>query len=132
MFSAYGEQYASSDGFALPALLPQIYLHYDPRFQSERSSPSPLFRQRMDFLLLVPHRNRIVIEVDGKQHYATDSGSADPTRYASMMKEDHDLRLGGYEVYRFGGMELVDKAAARAMLKEFFEKLLQKHGVLAR
>jgi len=31
-----------------------------------------------------------------------------PRRYASMMAEDRDLRLKGYEVYRFGGAELTD------------------------
>ena len=48
----------------------------------------------MDFLLLLPHRQRVVIEVDGKQHYA-DGDVARPERYAAMVAEDRNLRLTG-------------------------------------
>lgn len=51
-----------------------------------------LNRQRMDFLLLLPRAVRIVIEIDGKQHYAEES-AASPTRYAEMMRADRDLRF---------------------------------------
>lgn len=61
-----------------------------------------LSRQRMDFLLLFPDRSRVVIEIDGRQHYAAEE-RADPGRYAEMVREDRALRLRGYEVYRFGG-----------------------------
>jgi very-short-patch-repair endonuclease len=40
----------------------------------------------MDFLLLLPNRSRVVVEVDGKQHYA-DAGRADPARYAEMVRQ---------------------------------------------
>src|SRR5215831_12510787 len=40
-------------GFDTPALIPQVYLHYDPY---TRRASMPLTRQRMDFLLLLPHR----------------------------------------------------------------------------
>ena len=59
--------------YDIPALIPQVYLHYDPYNQRTRrslSSGTPLARQRMDFLLLFSDRQRVVIEVDGKQHYA--------------------------------------------------------------
>lgn len=62
----------------------------------------------MDFLLLLPSRVRVVIECDGQQHYADDTGKASPRRYAEMMATDRDLRLKGYEIYRFGGAELTD------------------------
>jgi hypothetical protein len=42
----------------------------------------------MDFLLLLPSRRRIVIELDGVQHYADDSEHADPARYAAMVPAD--------------------------------------------
>lgn len=77
----------------------------------------------MDFLLLISNRRRIVIEVDGKQHYADDSGRADPSRYARMAAEDRRLRLAGYEVYRFGGKELTDPGADVAVTM-FFDDLL--------
>ena len=79
----------------------------------------------MDFLLLLPNHERIVIEVDGRQHYAGDDGRADPDRYAEMMKEDRTLRLAGYEVYRFGAEELAAGDAGRELLRQFFVSLLQ-------
>ncbi|MEV0944905.1 hypothetical protein AB0I90_31635 [Micromonospora wenchangensis] len=111
----------------IPALIPQVYLHYDPYTVTERRAPGPLPRQRMDFLLLLPHRARVVIECDGKQHYADDDGRANPRQYADMMRADRDLRLKGYEVYRFGGAELVDDDAAQHMLSAFFDRLHQRY-----
>jgi hypothetical protein len=64
----------------------------------------------MDFLLLLPGRRRVVLEVDGKHHSA--DGRASPTRYAEMVRADRELRPAGYEVYRFDGAELDDREAA--------------------
>ncbi|MEU8264118.1 hypothetical protein AB0C02_26275 [Micromonospora sp. NPDC048999] len=114
-------------GSDIPALIPQVYLHYDPYTATERRAPGPLPRQRMDFLLLLPHRARVVIECDGKQHYADDDGRANPRQYADMMRADRDLRLKGYEVYRFGGAELVDDDAAQHLLSAFFDRLHQRY-----
>ncbi|GIF08860.1 AbiJ-related protein [Actinoplanes siamensis] len=114
-------------GPTIPALIPQVYLHYDPRTASQRRTPGPLPRQRMDFLLLLPGRARVVIECDGKQHYADDNGHADPRRYAEMVAEDRELRLKGYEVYRFGGAELTNDRAAERLLSAFFDRLDQRH-----
>ena len=82
MFDAYAARYR--DGFDVPALIPQVYLHFDPVTQQARrasASGSPLARQRMDFLLLFSDRQRVVIEVDGKQHYAKGS-TASPELYS--------------------------------------------------
>lgn len=116
-------------GFDLPALIPQVYLHFDPLTMRQRGGPGPLPRQRMDFLMLLPHRHRVVIEVDGKQHYSDATGHADPVRYAEMVREDRALRLDGYEVYRFGGAELVDRATAASMLSKFFDSLLDRYQI---
>jgi hypothetical protein len=83
-------------------------------------------RERMDFLLLLPRGVRIVLEVDGKQHYA-EGDTASPKLYSDMVAEDRRLRLRGYEVYRFGGYEL-DAAGAADMLREFFSELLALHA----
>jgi very-short-patch-repair endonuclease len=122
----YAERYVRL-GPGIPALIPQVYLHYDPYTATERRAPGPLPRQRMDFLLLLPHRARVVIECDGKQHYADDDGRANPRQYADMMRADRDLRLKGYEVYRFGGAELVDDDAAQHLLSAFFDRLHQRY-----
>lgn len=127
IFRTYCERYRR-DGFDLPALIPQVYLHYDPYTRRQLGDqPGPLERQRMDFLLLFPRQVRVVIELDGVQHYADDTRRADPARYARMVREDRRLRLAGYEVYRFGGHELVDKDASIRMLNEFFDALLERH-----
>src|SRR5580693_9707484 len=117
-------------GPGIPALIPRVYLHYDPYVRS-RYPPgtAPLSRQRMDFLMLLPHRARVVIECDGVQHYADDQvlpngrRHASPHRYAEMAAEDRELRLAGYEVYRFGGAELAESPRAPRRLDGFFDRL---------
>ena len=81
---------------------------------------------RMDFLMLLPRGHRIVLEVDGKQHYATGS-RADPTVYAATMHADRDLKLARYDVYRFGAAELADKEKAKTMLAVFFADLFHTY-----
>jgi hypothetical protein len=123
LFRTYADRFVANPEVA--ALLPQVYLHYDPyvrRWPEER--PGSVVRQRMDFLLLLPQRRRIVLEVDGRHHYATENGTADPQQYARMLAEDRRLRLAGYEVYRFGGAELSDEEQGRTLLDAFFDKLL--------
>jgi very-short-patch-repair endonuclease len=122
----YAQRYGQL-GSSIPALIPQVYLHYDPYTAAQRRTPGPLPRQRMDFLLLLPHRARVVIECDGKQHYAARDGRADSRLYAEMMAQDRDLRLKGYEVYRFGGAELTDDRAAERLLGDFFDRLHQRY-----
>ncbi|GGK41756.1 hypothetical protein GCM10010124_38210 [Pilimelia terevasa] len=125
---AYAQRYARL-GPHIPALIPQVYLHFDPYVRaSHPPGAAPLARQRMDFLLLLPHRGRIVIECDGKQHYADDDGRASPRRYADMMTEDRELRLNGYEVYRFGGADLVDGPQTVHRLDAFFDRLAARYA----
>lgn len=113
----------------MPALLPQVYLHYNPYTIRElvAGPGQTLARQRMDFLLLLPNRSRIVIEIDGRQHYAT-GRTADPAKYAEMAREDRRLRLTGYEVYRFGAQELLHDDGAK-LAGDFFSALLQRHDI---
>jgi hypothetical protein len=74
-FRAYYEMHGSTAMDRVPALIPQVYLHHDPYTPRSRGNvPGPLPRQRMDFLMLLPQDQRIVIEVDGKQHYADETG----------------------------------------------------------
>lgn len=80
----------------------------------------------MDFLLLLPNRRRVVIELDGIQHYADSARRASPELYAKMVAEDRKLKLAGYEVYRFGGQELVDREGAATMLEAFSKDLLYR------
>lgn len=114
----------------LPALIPQVYLYYDPQTVSQRGYK--LFEhQKMDFLMILSHRDRVVIEIDGKQHYA-DGDTASPKLYAEMVKAQREMSLYGYDVYRFGGYELYDKSKCTEtynMLKNFFIRLFQKYGL---
>ena len=63
------------------------------------------------------------LEVDGQQHYAVD-GRPDPSTYARTVQADRDLRLAGYEVYRFAGVEL-QRVNALEVLTDFFTRLME-------
>lgn len=134
MLQAYFEL-KSELGIDLPALIPQVYLYYDPRTQKERGYK--LFEhQKMDFLMVISHRNRVVIEIDGKQHYA-DGDRASPKLYSEMVKAHREMSLCGYDVYRFGGYEFVganDDGEAKQIvlnnLKQFFRNLFQKYSII--
>lgn len=124
LFRSYCRRYAGERGADVPALVPQVYLHYDPYTKRELSAFAgrELPRQRMDFLLLPTDRARIVVEVDGKHHYTDDRGIASPQRYAEMVREDRAIRLDGYEVFRFGAAELTGDVGER-LVNDFFDRL---------
>ncbi|MCA3456888.1 MAG: hypothetical protein ING01_06520 [Rhodobacter sp.] len=127
LFATYFKAYRPALGEALPALLPQVYLHYDPAIVKSLRHRLPLPRQRMDFLMLLPSRQRIVIEVDGKHHFS-ENDLPSLKVYADMVSADRELRLAGYEVYRFGANELVGNGA-EARVTDFFDKLFRLHGI---
>lgn len=111
----------------MPALLPQVYLHYDPAVVKTLRHRLPLPRQRMDFLLLLPGRQRIVLEVNGRHHFS-ENDHPYLNVYADMVSADRKLRLAVYEVYRFGANELVGEGAESKMA-DFFEKLFRLHHI---
>lgn len=114
----------------LPALLPEVWLHWDPKTVEQRG-PSALLTHRMDFLMLLPGGARIVLEVDGTQHYADAAGRADARQYARLAAGERELKLAGYDVYRFAGVELQAEGAP-GMVKSFFEMLFMRYGVSTR
>lgn len=107
----------------LPALLPEVWLHWDPKTKEVRGRDA-LPRFRMDFLLLLPGGIRVVLEVDGKHHYSDDKGKADCTKYAEMVAADRELKLAGYHVFRFGAVEL-DGEKGKEIVKKFFDSLFK-------
>ena len=136
MFIAYFKAFRPRLGDGLPALVPQVYLHYDPitlRELRARGDQRRFDVQRMDFLLLLPHNVRVVIEIDGQQHYSTGaepSAKPSPEEYARTVRGDRHLRLAGYEVYRFGGYELRDDSTCASAVDEFFTRLFRRHELL--
>lgn len=125
-------------GDGIPALLPQVYLYYDSKVQKERTIR--IFdHQCMDFLMLFSGSQRVVIELDGVQHYSEGtvqiSGNEFPRhlasteRYASMVSAQREMTLAGYEVYRFGGREFQNPEQAQETIRHFFIDLFAKHGV---
>lgn len=128
LFDRYCTRYGTVS-FDIPALLPQVYLHYDPYTKAELGGRvQPMTHQRMDFLLLLPQAARVVIEIDGKHHYS-EGNLASPGRYAEMVAEDRALRLAGYEVYRFGGQEFTPADRGTAVVDAFIDALLPRHGI---
>lgn len=125
----------------IPALLPQVYMYYDPKTKSQRDWQ--IFEhQKMDFMMIISPSQRIVFEIDGSQHYAEDDVApgtqykhyASPARYAEMMKAHREMSLAGYDVYRFGGKELwVNGSTTEEMIIDninlFFDKLFDKYFV---
>ena len=55
-------------------------------------------------------------------------GCADVQRYAQMVKGDRELKIAGYEVFRFGAAEL-QAPTAKADVKGFFDALFKRYGV---
>jgi hypothetical protein len=51
--------------------------------------------------------------------------------YADMVAADRELRLAGYEVFRFGANELVG-VGAEARIRDFFDRLFRLHRVSQR
>jgi hypothetical protein len=127
LFATYFKSYRSVLGEALPALLPQVYLHYDPAVVRSLRHRLSLPRQRMDFLLLLPGRQRIVLEVDGTHHFSVNDHPSLKV-YADMVSADRELRLAGYEIYRFGANELVG-TGAESKITDFFKKLFRLHSI---
>ena len=112
----------------IPALIPQVYLYYDPQTLKQRGWK--LFEhQKMDFLMIFSMSNRIVIEIDGKQHYAN-GDIASPELYANMVAAQREMTLCGYEVYRFGGHEFQGvEADVIKKLQNFLVNLMKKHNI---
>jgi very-short-patch-repair endonuclease len=79
----------------------------------------------MDFLLLLAGGIRVVLEVDGTYHFSRDN-KPDLDLYAKMVAADRDLRLGGYEIFRFGTNEL-ERPEAPALIEQFFDRLFALH-----
>jgi hypothetical protein len=110
----------------VPALLPEIWIHWDPKTLRERGVHA-MQNLRMDFLMLLPGNRRVVLEVDGMQHYTRNGGTEpDSGKYAATMAGDRDLKFGGYEVFRFGHDELRDREHAQPLGADFFATLLER------
>ena len=125
---AYFRYYRNKEKKDVPALIPQVQLHYDPKTLKQRNGIPLYNRQRMDFLMLLPGGRNIVFEIDGKEHYSKDEKPS-PQLYSEMVKSDRDLKLKGYDVYRFGGHELCDKNAGRTICT-FFDKFFEKYNIV--
>ena len=135
-FKAYFINFASKLGDKLPALLPQVYVAYDPISAKDLPDGKTRIRQRIDFLMILPNLKRVIIEIDGKHHYAHEDGRADPHRYAEMVRVDRELRLRGYEVFRFGGAEFYNKNSSQTpeenaieLVRTFFTALFEQYEI---
>lgn len=127
----------------LPALIPQVYCHYDPKSALMRQG-TVYVHQRMDFLMLFSDKERVVIEIDGVQHYSEErelellvnkkaekvkKNLAVPKKYAEMVEDDRKLKLYGYNVFRFGGYEFMKEQRPKKKIIHFFNKLFELYGI---
>lgn len=127
LFQAYHQIHGSRIP-DLPALLPEVWLHWDHKTIRERGVRA-LLGQRMDFLLLTRNHHRIVLEVDGETHYTDEAGNPSPAEYARSAALDRAMRLRGYEVFRFGGAELHSDTQAKSTLVPFFSELFDRYDI---
>jgi len=111
----------------LPALVPEVWLQWDPKTVAQRGA-NALLNHRMDFLLLLPGGVRVVLEVDGIQHYADGRGHASTYQYSRLTSGDRALKLAGYEVFRFAGAEL-QGTDTLIFVKDFFITLFARYGI---
>ncbi|MCY6958420.1 AbiJ-related protein [Clostridium brassicae] len=112
----------------LPALIPQIYCHYDPKSAKMRNGQIYV-HQRMDFLLLISNNRRVVIEIDGKQHYSVGDKSS-PELYSKMVEDDRKLKFYGYDVFRFGGFEFVNTSEIQRKIVQFIQDLYKYYDLI--
>ena len=131
-FDTYLEMVAGREG-KIPSLFPQVWLYYDPKLQKDRIKK--IFEhQRMDFLMLFSESQRVVIEIDGVQHYAeyvegNKKHYASVDKYADMMAAQREMSLAGYDVYRFGAKELYNLTIGKRKVCAFFDRLFSKYGI---
>ena len=113
---------------SLPALIPEVWLHYDPKTVRERGKEA-LLRQRIDYLMLLPAGVRIVLEVDGQHHYSLGRAGSAPTLCRTDLRGPGTQAVwSGYDVYRFGASELQGDTGRR-LVASFFDELFLKHGI---
>lgn len=124
MFNIYYTNIYKHYNGNLPSLIPQVYLHYDPKTAVELHNKKRLINQRMDFLILV-NGHRIIIELDGKHHYSIDE-KASVELYSQLVSYDRDMKLLGYDIYRFGGFEFT-KDDIKEKIISFFKELIEKY-----
>lgn len=122
LFEQYHRTFGLNGDF--PALLPEVWLHWDPKAKAVRGEATAFPSLRMDFVMFLGNYRRVVLEVDGKQHYSLNDKPS-PAVYAETTRGDRELRLRGYEVYRFAGYELVGDRR-EATVRDFFRKLFSE------
>jgi hypothetical protein len=106
----------------LPALLPQVWLAYDPLTREQRFGKPALDQQRLDFLMYLPGRRKMIIEIDGIYHISQGDGRACLGVYSKGLAAERGLMAKGYTVYRFGTDEIQQNAAE--VLGQFFHDIL--------
>ena len=73
----------------------------------------------MDFLILY-NNNRIIIEIDGIEHYSSD-GKPDSKKYSDQVAYDRKMKFLGYHIFRLGGYELSKNFDT--VVSDFFKSL---------
>jgi very-short-patch-repair endonuclease len=106
----------------LPALLPQVWLAFDPLTRQQRLGEAAVDRQRLDFLMYLPGRRKVIIEVDGIYHISKGDGRACLETYSKGLAADRGLMAKGYMIYRFGADEIQKDASD--VLGQFFHDIL--------
>jgi hypothetical protein len=127
-FKTYYDNFKPKFGEELPALLPQVYVFYDPKTNLNRVP------QRIDFFMLLSNFNRMVFEIDGSQHFSKLDNSTNiyvgsKKEYAKTLEDTRILQLNGFQVFRFGTYDIYDMKGKK-VTRDFFETLFKVKGLL--
>lgn len=85
-------------------------------------------RQCVDFLLILPGGQKVIIEIDGIQHFSQKSKDDEKKwipseqKYAADRMFDRKMTLKGYKVFRFSNYE-IKNSFCEEMIFNFFDEL---------
>lgn len=99
-------------------LFPEVYVQLNSTNNDYEN------KQRVDFLIVLPNNRKVIIEIDGIDHYAEKIDGkwiASMKKYTTDRKFDRKMSQLGYTIYRFSNSEIEDKKE----IEKFFDEILK-------
>ena len=98
-------------------LFPEVYLNINAKMGDREN------KQCVDFLMILPNKEKIIIEIDGIGHYGSKKNGEwkiDQKKYAVDRKFDREMYFQGYKVFRFSNYEINND---ENLIYKFFDEL---------
>lgn len=100
-------------------LFPEVYVNVNMKSWDLES------KQCIDFMMILPNKEKVIIEIDGIGHYANENKGkwyADSNKFSVDRKFDREMQFQGYKVFRFGNVEINNDIS---VVEEFFKELFK-------